>query len=106
MKVIETMPIGQVQPGMRVAEAVTDAGGRILVPAGAELSDSLLQGLLRRDVDSLRIEREAVDDPHQRAQARAELVHCLDHLFRKAGQGEETRALYQAILDYRLEHRA
>lgn len=44
--------------------------------------------------EPVRSDRENVRD-HQAQQVR------LDQLFRKAGDGEETRALYRAVLEYR-----
>lgn len=105
MKIVETMAIADVLPGMHVALAVTDPAGRVLVPAGAELSDSLLQGLVRRDVVELVVEREVEEDPVERENFRMQLAGRLDTLFRKAGDGQETRMLYQFILDFRMEHR-
>lgn len=105
MKIVETMAIADVLPGTHVAQAVTDAGGRVLVPAGTELSESLLQGLIRRDVAELVVEREVEEDPAERENFRMHLAGRLDTLFRKAGDGQETRMLYQFILDFRMEHR-
>ena len=105
MKIVETIPIGDVLPGMHVAQAVIDAGGRVLVPAGAEVSDSLLQGLIRRDISELVVEREVEEDPAAREKFRIELSERLDQLFRKAGDGQETRMLYQFVHDFLMEHR-
>jgi hypothetical protein len=106
MKIVETLPIGEVVPGMYLAQAVMDDGGRVLVPAGAEVSESMLNSLQRRDVAELTVEREVEEDPAEREAFRAKLVEHLDRLFRKAGDAAETRVLYQSILDFRLEHRS
>lgn len=37
---------------------------------------------------------------------RSRLIGELDQLFRKAGEGAETRQLYQALLDFRLAARS
>jgi len=103
MKVLETIAIGDAQPGMRLAEAVADAMGQVLVPAGSELTENMLQGLRRREVATLAVEREIEEDGTAREARRARVVEQLDRLFRKAGDGVETRLLYQAILDFRLE---
>lgn len=105
MKVVETLPLNEAAAGMRLAAAVLDEAGHVLVPAGAELSESMLQGLQRRDVVEVVVEREVEEDPAAQAAYRAKLTAQLDHLFRKAGDADETRALYQAVLDYRMEHR-
>lgn len=106
MLITEILPIEEVQPGMRLAGDVSDSGGRILVPAGCELTESTLSGLVRRDIQTLKVLREVEEDPAAREAYRAHLMAGLDQLFRKAGDGKETRLLYQAILDFRMENRS
>ena len=103
MVVHETLPLNDVSPGMRLARPVVDASGRLLVPAGGELSESLLRSLAQREIGELTIEREVEEDPAVRAAKQAALIAQADQLFRKAGDGPETRQLYRAILDFRLE---
>jgi len=98
----ETRRIDELQPGMRLAAAVTDAGGQVLLPAGAELTESMLQGLRRRDVAELLIETEMNEDPAALEARCAILKKQLKQIFRNAGDGVETKALYQAILEFRL----
>jgi hypothetical protein len=102
----ETLPIDALQPGMRLAAAVTDAGGLVLLPAGAELTESMLHGLRRRGAAELLIQTELDEDPAVLEARRAHLEKQLEQLFRQAGKGAETMALYQAILDFRLERGA
>lgn len=102
MKQVETLPLEQVAVGMRLAEAVLDAAGQILVPAGAELSAGLLQGLQRREIGELCIEREIEEDPAAREARRLRVSAQLEQLFRHAGDGEATRQLQQAVLAFRL----
>lgn len=106
MKRIESVPLAELAVGMTVAEPVLDSAGRVLVPAGAEVSESMLLGLRRRDVAEVRVEREVDEDPAAREAYRLKLLGRLEHLFRQAGEGAETRALQQAILAFRMEHRA
>lgn len=103
MKVPETIATGDARPGLRLAEAVIDASGQVLVPVGCELTESILHGLQRREVTTLTVEREVEEEPAAREARRAAAVAQLDRLFRKAGNGEETRQLYQAVLDFRME---
>ena len=42
MKIRETLLIGDALPGMHLADAVMDDAGRVLVPGGAELTESML----------------------------------------------------------------
>ena len=106
MNIVESMAITDVQPGMRLAEDVLDSAGRVLVPSGCQLTESTLGSLVRREIESLRILREVEESPAAREACRALAAAQLDQLFRKAGDGHETRLLYQAILDFRVEHRS
>lgn len=105
MKKRETLTVGDLQPGMRVAAAVVDAAGRVLLPAGAEISDATIASLLRRDIEQVCVEFEVEDDPAAIEAYRRQVVAELDHIFRQAGEGESTRAMYEAIVAYRLEQR-
>jgi hypothetical protein len=104
MKVTETLPIDALRPGMHLAEALLDERGQVLVPAGCELSDSLLLGLQRRGIEALAIEREIDEDPAAREARLKRVSEQLDRLFRLAGDGAETRALYAALYAFRVEH--
>jgi hypothetical protein len=104
MKLIEVLALEAVQTGMIVAQAVLDEGGRVLVPAGAEISPSMLTSLARREVSSITVEHDVEEPPEARQARRAALGAQLDHLFRKAGDAPETRTLYEAVLAHRLEN--
>jgi hypothetical protein len=43
------------------------------------------------------------ESPEMREARRSRLIGELDRLFRKAGNGAETRLLYQALLEFRLD---
>ena len=104
MKVLEVLALEAVQPGMKVADAVVDDSGRVLVPAGADVTEAMLASLLRREVVSIKVELEVEEDPAAREAHRAMIVSRLDRIFRKAGDAAETRTLYQAVLDHRMEN--
>ena len=55
MRMLEVLALDAVQPGMKVAEAVVDDGGRVLVPVGAEVTEAMLAGLGRRDIASIKV---------------------------------------------------
>lgn len=105
MKKLEILAVDDLQPGMRVAAAVEDSAGRVLLPAGAEITDSTIASLRRREIGQVSVEREVEDDPAAVEAYRRQVFAELEHLFRRAGQGAETRALYDAIARYRMEHR-
>jgi hypothetical protein len=104
MKRVEVLALEAVQPGMKVAVAVLDGGGRVLVPAGAEVSSSMLASLARREVAAIAVELEVEEDPALREAQRIAHAARLDELFRKAGDAPETRTLYEAVLAHRLEN--
>jgi hypothetical protein len=104
MKVTETLPIDALRPGMQLAEALRDERGQVLVPAGCALSESLLLGLQRRGIAELAIEREIDEAPVAREARLKRIGEQLDQLFRLAGDGAETRALYAALFAFRVEH--
>lgn len=104
MKVLEVLALEVVKPGMKIAAAVVDEGGRVLVPVGAEVTEAMLAGLARRDIASIKVEHEVEEDPAARAAHRAVITTRLDRLFRMAGDALATRTLYQAVLAHRMEH--
>lgn len=106
MKTIERIGIDLAESGMPLAEAVTDDSGRILIPAGAVLTESMLNSLQRRGVAELVVERPVVMDQAARQAMRARVEQRLSRLFRLAGDGAETRILYQAVSDFRMENEA
>lgn len=106
MKRIELIATEGLVSGMVVAEAVLDATGRVLIPAGVELSDHSIASLARRDIEAVMVELTVQEDPADAQARRIRSQQQLDHLFRQAGSTPETRALYQAILDYRMEQGA
>lgn len=106
MKTKEKMAIDLVGSGDRLAEALIDGSGRVLIPAGAELTDSLLDALRRRGVLELLVERLVEVDQTAREAMQARVEQRLSQLFRLAGEGMETRLLFQAVRDFRLEHEA
>lgn len=105
MKKRETLPVDKLQPGMRVALAVVDESKRVLLPGGVELSEAIIASLGRRDIGQVTVELEVEEDPVSAEHYRQQVLSRLDRLFRCAGQEKETRALYEAIAKYRMEHR-
>ena len=103
MKVVQELALDALQVGMKVAEAVLDKSGSVLVPAGAEITESMLIGFGRRDVAGAKVELEVAEDPAVSEARRLATTASLDRIFRKAGDTPESRTLYQAVLDYRLE---
>lgn len=89
--------------GMRLAEAVLDDAGRMLVPDGAVLTESLLEGLRRRGVTELSVDRPVEEDPAEREARQARISRSVAISFRHAGDGVGAQALHEAILAFRME---
>jgi hypothetical protein len=103
MSVQDRVALADARPGMRLGAPVTGRGGQVLVPAGTELTESLLQALEQRGIDIIRIERETDEDPAVREARLAGVRRAVDQLFRAAGEGMATRTLYRCIVNFRSE---
>lgn len=90
-------------PGMCLSEAVRDDAGRVLVPDGAVLTESLIHSLLRRGVPALHVDQAVEEDPAEREIRRALIARSVAVLFRQAGEGAGAMALQDAICAFRLE---
>jgi hypothetical protein len=101
----DVIALDDARPGMRLGVALADRTGQVLVPAGTELTENLLQALQRRDIAAICVEREVAEDPAAREARLAAVKAAADHLFRAAGDGMATRTLYQCIVDFRSEPR-
>lgn len=98
MKIIEHLAWHELMPGMTLAEPLFDDVGRVLLPRGCELSDSILGGLQRRGIAALTVVR-VVDASEITDAARLERIKAtLDERFRLAGSGPASSALYQGLL--------
>lgn len=106
MKELKILAVGDLRPGMRVAAAVQDEAGRVLLPAGAEITESTIGSLRRREIDQVSVEMEVEDDPVSAEAYRRQVISELDRLFRRAGQEPETRSLYEVVARYRMERRS
>lgn len=96
----EVLMIDAVRPGRRLAAALRDEQGQLLMPAGVELSEGTLHSLRRRGVRELCVERECAADPAEREARLRQQRENLDQRFRCAGESPETAALYAALLAF------
>lgn len=96
----EILGIDSVPPGSILAEAVLDAHGTTLLPAGAALSESHLHSLRRRDIETLCILVTVEEDATANAAELARIEARLDHLFRQAGDNPIARDIKQRVLDF------
>lgn len=103
MKKTQEVDINDVHAGAVLAADVVDGDGRVLMSAGAALSDAALASLRRREIASLSIEVVEELDAAAREARRVRIENQLARLFRHAGEDTETRALLQTVLAYRLK---
>ena len=110
-----TLALADAVPGQRLAEAVLDDHGQLLVGAGCELTTPLLQALARRGVAELSIAHAAAAEPAEPddlaepaeavtpAARHAHAAERIAHLFRHATQQGRLNPLMHSVLQYRLE---
>jgi hypothetical protein len=94
--------LDEASAGMVLADEVCDRQGNVLLAKGAELSESLMQALRRRGVESIRIEDDALS-PEQLAAERERVAARLAHLFRKPHAGAANTLLREQLIGYRME---
>ena len=114
-----TVSLDAAMAGQRLAGAVLDDRGQVLVNAGSELTLSMVQALLRRGVKQVCVARgdialrPAQADPQAAANEEAQNVDPqtrrerasarVAHLFRHATQRGQLNPLMHSVLQYRLE---
>ncbi len=103
MSVQDRVALADARPGMRLGAPVTGRGGQILVPAGTELTESLLHSLEQRGIAAIFVERADDEDPTAREARLAGVKRAVDQLFRAAGESMATRTLYRCIVNFRSE---
>jgi hypothetical protein len=93
--------IDAVEPGMVLSATLADAHGGVLLPAGVELTDSMLISLRRRGVMEVTVINNNISEAELAAE-RQRHQERLEHLFRKAHAIGASDALRESILQYRL----
>lgn len=99
----KSLPLDQVLPGAVLGDNVHDEAGRVLLRAGAVLSESAIEALRRRKVEQVVLEVIEKTSPEQLALEKVRLETRLEAAFRRAGHSEANRQLWQAILEFKLE---
>jgi hypothetical protein len=93
--------IDQVEPGMVLSATLSDAHGGVLLPAGVELTESILVSLRRRGIEEVTVINDKVSDAELEAE-RQRLQQRLDRLFRKTANAGANKALQESIIRYRM----
>lgn len=89
--------------GMRLAAALCNQRGEVLMQAGCELTESALASLRKRRIGHLVVQMEDARSEEELAAERAGVLDRLSLLFRNAGQDEQLASLHRLVLEYRLE---
>lgn len=100
------LPLSEVEPGAELAESALGVDGQVLMTAGSILSEAVLEKLAARGVLELAVKVANQRDEAELAAAREALHKRLEYLFRRCDMENDSgpaRAIFQAVLDYRLE---
>ncbi|TCJ18038.1 hypothetical protein EZJ19_03795 [Parasulfuritortus cantonensis] len=101
----QILPLASLQPGMRLAEAVRDRFGNIMLTADTTLTESHLAALRQRGIASVRIVPERIPpSAEELAAMRASAEARLRQIFRKTLDLPGNRRLFEVLLAYRLEN--
>lgn len=93
-----SLPLDEARAGMTLAEDVCDCRHALLLPKGTRLTESHLAALSLRKIPRVAI------TPPPLGEAEIEAARQrLDHLFRRVGDDDLSRALQRTVLDYRRE---
>jgi hypothetical protein len=96
------IPLDEASPGMVLADDLLDDSGKILLPAGATLSDASIASLRRREIDMLPIVGEETADVDAAADLERHRLR-LQQLFRKHTDDDmATEILRQFVFTFRL----
>lgn len=99
---VKLVPLDLVLPGSVLGDNVQDEAGRVLLRVGTILTETSIEALRRRGVETLTVEVGASHSAEHRAIERLHLESRLQGAFRHAGEGEASRQLWQALIEYRL----
>jgi hypothetical protein len=110
LPVYQMTRLADVRPGMELSDDVLDAKGHVLLTQGVIVTDAILAGLARHDIDSLPI-LQVAPTPAAAALDTMAIQARLDHLFRtqvptqqdNPDAGLAMRTLRQYMEDYRLQ---
>ncbi len=95
------LTLDEATPGMVLSDDMLDSHGKVLLPAGATLTETTLASLRRHDIEMLPILCEALSAADEAAEL-ARHQQRLAVLFRKHVDDEATALLLQYVTRYRL----
>lgn len=101
----QILPLESLRPGMRLAEAIRDRLGNIMLTEGTTLTEVHLAALGQRGIASVLILPERIPPSDEDIAAmRRSTEERLRHIFRKTLDQPGNLKLFETILEYRLEH--
>lgn len=101
----QLLPLDQIRPGMRLAEAIRDRLGNIMLLEGVELTESHLKSLLQRGVATAMVK--VAEPPLSPEERKLQIQAMEDHLaqlFHLSLDNPLNLRLRDLILSYRMEH--
>jgi hypothetical protein len=99
---VESISVAVARPGMVLARDVLNPQGQILLQAKAELSESSITSLLRRNIGHVCVFQDDQRSEQELAAERLNVMERIDVLFHGVAQDGIMGALRQMILEYRL----
>lgn len=101
----QILPLESVRPGMRLAEAIRDRLGNVMLAADITLTEAHLSALAQRGIASAKIHPERIPPSDEEIAAmKASTEDRLRHIFRKTLERPGNRKLFDILLDFRLEN--
>jgi hypothetical protein len=95
------LDLDDVMPGMTMSDPLLDSHGDVLLPGGTVLTESSIQSLRRRGIDSLTVVNDQISEADLAAEQERHRQR-LDRLFRKSSKDVANGALLKHIAHYRL----
>jgi len=100
------LPLAEVQPGMVLSDELLDKQGQVLLPAGAVLTEKMLERMPGHGIESLAVVDDSPPDPVQTAAEREAALARIAVLFRRQDPNNAedwaTQALRNLVTEFRV----
>lgn len=98
---LKLQPIDEVAAGATLAEAIRDAQGSVLLPAGAVLTETALASLRQRGVQSIPLRVRQEISAAEEAARSERIEKRLHYIFRNVGDCAAAHELQRQVSEYR-----
>lgn len=95
------LDLEEAEPGMILSTTLYDSHGGVLLPSGAELTESSLTSLRRRGIDQVNVVNDQISEADL-AIERTRLQERLAKLFRNCADKGASNSLQESIMQYRV----